>query len=251
MTKDDVEAAMRSLEATIRSLEATVSTIDTWVLVFAALVAIGVLGEAILGVAHWQTDRSLRPLRVAQSQMHELELAQLNNETASLRAMQPLVTDALKSAFDASKSLGLTTNFLMRLVQALMTVANPGIEIPGFLSPEQQAHISSKTERFAGTKFDAEIDLSSDVERLMLEGSLIVALEKAGWVKVSEPLQSKINAQGVVINFVTGDDPELLNAAVALASALNAEGIAATVDPKTETDITASKTIHILVGPPQ
>jgi hypothetical protein len=44
-------------------------------------------------------------------------------------------------------------------------------------------------------------------------------------------------------------DPELLNAAEALASALNAEGIAATVNPKTETDTANTNVINILIGP--
>jgi hypothetical protein len=43
-------------------------------------------------------------------------------------------------------------------------------------------------------------------------------------------------------------DSELLNAAETLASALNAEGIAATVNTKTEPDTNAAA-IHILIGP--
>jgi hypothetical protein len=42
-------------------------------------------------------------------------------------------------------------------------------------------------------------------------------------------------------------DSGLLDAAKTLASALNAEGIAATVNPTTETN--ATNVIHILVGP--
>jgi hypothetical protein len=51
----------------------------------------------------------------------------------------------------------------------------------------------------------------------------------------------------VRIELDASKDPELLDAAETLASALNAEGIAATVNLKTETDTT--NVIHILVGP--
>jgi hypothetical protein len=43
-------------------------------------------------------------------------------------------------------------------------------------------------------------------------------------------------------------DSELLNAAETLASALNAEGIAATVHSMTKTDSANANVIHILVG---
>jgi hypothetical protein len=179
----------------------------------------------------------------------DLKIAELNNETAGLRAREPLVIDALKSARDVTTALGVTTNFLMTLSQELIRVANPGIMIPGALSIEQNAQIVSSTKHFAGTLFDAEIDIiSSDAERVMLAGAIIAVLGEAGWVKVSrtEPQQSRDNAQGIL---VTSNDTGLLDAARALASALNAAGIDAVVNPEIETDTTTIKMIRILVGP--
>jgi hypothetical protein len=66
MGKDEVEAA-------ISALETSIATLDTWVLVFAALVAIGVVGEAVLGVRHWMLDGRLRTVRHLESQLHENE----------------------------------------------------------------------------------------------------------------------------------------------------------------------------------
>lgn len=77
MSKEEIEVAIAALETSIRKL-------DTWVLVFAALVAIGVLGESVLGIWHWLKDRELRPLRITQSQLHERELEVLRNDTARL-----------------------------------------------------------------------------------------------------------------------------------------------------------------------
>ena len=53
----------------------------------------------------------------------------------------------------------------------------------------------------------------------------------------------------VTIDVDAGRDPELLDAAKTLALALDAEGIAATVKPKAETDAANVNVIHILVGP--
>jgi hypothetical protein len=82
-------------------------------------------------------------------------------------------------------------------------------------------------------------------------------LKTDGWIEIerSDPaagvgIFSMDRAGGpalVKIEVDASKDPELFDAAKALASALNDEGIAATVDPKSETD--AANVIHILVGP--
>lgn len=83
------------------------------------------------------------------------------------------------------------------------------------------------------------------------------ALISAGWIEVDRSdigatprEQSSVGGPGLVeIHVDASKDPELLNAAEALASALNAEGIAATVNPKTETDTANTNVIDILIGP--
>src|SRR6185369_10693846 len=122
VTRDQVEAA-------IRSLEATGSTIDTWVLIFAAVVAIGIVGETVLGVAHWIKDRQLRPLRAAQAQFHETELALLNNETARLRAKALLVDEALLANAEAGRANALAS-------QATATTAEVLAFSQGFVTRE-------------------------------------------------------------------------------------------------------------------
>jgi hypothetical protein len=80
---------------------------------------------------------------------------------------------------------------------------------------------------------------------------------RAGWIEVDRSdigaihrERSTVGGPGLVeIHVDASKDPELLDAAGALASALNAEGIAATVNPKTETDTANTNVIDILIGP--
>jgi hypothetical protein len=117
---------------------------------------------------------------------------------------------------------------------------------------EQHIQIVSKVKLFAGKQFDVDIDItSSSVERAGLLGSLIAALIEAGWVQVGRHEPSSIDftsVGGVTINMDASKDSEILGAAETLASALNAEGITAAVNPKIETDIINANVIHILVG---
>jgi hypothetical protein len=194
---------------------------------------------------HWDVHR-IKSLEI---------ISQLNNETAGLRAREPLVVDALKSAVDLTKTIGDTSNFLMTTSNLLMTVASelikvapPGITIPGALSVEKISRIISKTNRFSGTLFDAEIDIvSSDAKRLMLTGSLVSTLQMAGWIKVSGPEQPRDSVSGVVITVFPSNDTALLEAAMTLASALKAEDVEATVNLKSEI-ATAIRMIHMRIG---
>jgi len=77
MTKDEVLAA-------IDTIESSLSTIDFWLWVFGAIVAIGVVGEAALGIAHLLKDAKLHQLRAIESSIHETEITKLNNETVRL-----------------------------------------------------------------------------------------------------------------------------------------------------------------------
>jgi hypothetical protein len=125
----------------------------------------------------------------------------------------------------------------------------PGMNMPGFLSLEQFNRIVSKVKPFVGKQFDHDVDITSnDLERVGLGGAIGAVLEKAGWVKIARGQRSSIaSVRGVIIEVDASKDPELLKAAETLSSALNAEGIAAIVNPKTEPD--ATNVIHILVGP--
>jgi hypothetical protein len=113
-------------------------------------------------------------------------------------------------------------------------------------------YIISKLEPFAGKQFDAVVT-SSSLELVALMGALKAALITAGWVEVerSDIDTSQTPSVGgpalVKIEVDASKDPKLSDAAMALASALEAEHISTKVYPKA--DATNANVIHLLIGP--
>jgi hypothetical protein len=66
-------------------LEALLARIDIWLVVFGAVVVVGVAGESFFGVRHWWNSRKLQALQNAESEAQHGEIARLNNETAKAR----------------------------------------------------------------------------------------------------------------------------------------------------------------------
>ena len=177
-------------------------------------------------------------------------IAQLNNEAARLFDADLANARAGLAVAQAGRASLLTSQQLfvfmetMAFAQGLMTKEE--------MSPAARSlQIGSKVRPFAGKQFDAIIPSGAvDLEALL--GSLTVALKKEGWVKVSGREQSSADhalIRGVIIDVDASKDPTLWDAAQALGSALNAEGIAAMVNPKPETDASNANVIHILIGP--
>jgi hypothetical protein len=208
-------------------------------LIVGAVATILIVWMGIVKEHHWEVDRRASSERIAQ----------LNNETAWLHEKGALTTDAVVAAAQATKANALAAQFLLALSQQLSQLMTPGMNMPGFLSLEQFNRIASKVKPFAGKQFDNDVDIASnDLERVGLAGGIGAVLEKAGWVKIASAQRSSIaSVRGVIIEVDASKDSELLKAAETLSAALNAEGIAARVSPKTETDTT--NVIHILVGP--
>jgi hypothetical protein len=115
--------------------------------------------------------------------------------------------------------------------------------------------IIPKVKAFAGTQFDA-IATSNHVGLSTFLLELRHGLKGAGWIEVDRSNVGAIqgeqasvgDAPFVQIHLDAIRDSKLLEAANSLASALNEEGIAATV-LDTEIGVASENTIHILVGP--
>lgn len=182
--------------------------------------------------AHWQRERLAANERIAE----------LNNETERLREAQ------LANA-EASKTTALT-NLANRSVMDAVIVAQGLAERETMSEATRSLYISPKVESFAGKHFDA-VATSRNLELVALLGSLKAVLNKSGWIEVEQSdigsieLSSAGGAALVKIEVDASKDPTLLEAAKALASALNAEGIAAEINP----NATNTNVIHILVGP--
>jgi cell division protein FtsL len=197
---------------------------------------------------------------VVQLQRHEAresseKIASLNNETARLRAQNALTLDSLLETVRTGRDSALAIDANRSTTEA-MAVAQ-GFATRGSTSEATRAlYIPSKVTRFAGKKFDAVVT-STAIDIGALCGSIRAALKNAGWIEIerSDPtaglgllFMDKAAGPALVrINVDPSKDPDLLDAAKALDSALREEDIAAIV--KTEADTTNANVIHILVGP--
>jgi hypothetical protein len=196
----------------------------------------------------WRT--SVLELQTAEAKRDTAEaqerIAQLNNETARLRDASLANAQAGRPNALAAGALRVTTERIA-LAQGLTTPTTTFSEAARSLS------IIPKVNPFAGTRFDA-IVTSSSIELGVLLGSLKAALNTAGWIEVNRSDEGMIKssvggASLITINVDTNKDPKLSEAAETLVSALNEEGIAAVVIPKTDTDPTNANVIHIVIGP--
>jgi hypothetical protein len=220
-------------------------SLHAWEDIMALSLAVAAFAAAIVGVSTYIVIQLTREA----NEESVRRIAELNNETAWLREKGAMTSDAVVATAHATRANALAAQFLLALSQQLGQLMTPGMNMPGFLNVEQFNRIVSKVQPFAGKQFDGDVDITSnDLERVGLTGAIGAVLEKAGWVKVAGAQRSSIaSARGVIIEVDASKDSELLKAAETLSAALNAEGIAARVNPKTETDTT--NVIHILVGP--
>jgi hypothetical protein len=240
------------LDGAIGSLEALGRTIDNWVLVCAIVVAIFLAAEVIFSVAHWQNEVRVRPLRIAQAQLHADELAQLNNETARLRAQAATVSDALL-ATQRSVRLNAVVAGLNRTTTELTALRNGAS--PELVSEAARSFgIIPKLKSFSDTQFDALVT-SNGVELEVFSRSLISALKAAYWVAIdrSDASTPKSDGDGIIALVTIHVDiekaPKLWEVAEALASALTAEGIEARATSMPTPENSSANAIHILIGP--
>jgi hypothetical protein len=63
-------------------LEALLARIDIWLLVFGAIVVIGVAGESFFGIRHWWNSRKLQQLQNAENLALQSEIERVRSDTA-------------------------------------------------------------------------------------------------------------------------------------------------------------------------
>lgn len=198
------------LAAAIAALEELISKLDTWVLAFAALVAIGVVGEAILGVWHWRLDGKMRDLRHSESQLHERELAQLEKET------QEAAARAAEANRKAEEEKLARVKIEQRLADRVLTDA-------------QLATIADKVRPFSGQEYQVTTFWELR-EPLAISNRIHQALTLAGWTYIPHGQGGAFllgGLSGVQVWIHPDADVQVKNAANSLVSALNDEDIAA------------------------
>jgi len=122
--------------------------------------------------SHWELDRTASAERIAQ----------LNNETARLRAKEPLVDEALMATAQAGRMNALAAQ--QNIVTSELFALSQGLTTRDAMSEPARAFlIVSEVEPFAGTKFSAATT-STDIGLETLLRSLRFALKRAGWEEV-------------------------------------------------------------------
>jgi hypothetical protein len=195
---------------------------------------------------HWDLAREAAQVRIAE----------LNNETARLHANDLLTNNSLLAGLQTARANAIAAEANRSLAQAI-AVAQGLVKREDTSELTRVLYIVSRVAPFAGKKFDAVVT-SSAVSIGGLLGSIKGTLKQAGWIEIErdDPTagtgifsMDRGSSPGLVrIDVDASKDSELLHAAEALAAALNAEGIAATVEPKAETDAANINVIHIFVG---
>lgn len=132
------------------------------------------------------------------------------------------------------------------------------LRTPRSLSEEQRKRIASKLKSFPPMEFDVALMDLSDPQDLLPQ--LENALEMAGWTEIDwkgsaivferapRPTAGLVTLTGVVIQMHKEQVGKFGAAAVALAQALNAEGIDAKAEPGVGPKNDNANAIHILIG---
>jgi len=180
MSKEEVEVAISALEASVR-------TIDFWVLIFSIGVAVSLAAEVILGVAHWQKETQLRPLRAEQARLHAIEIADLG-----------------KIAEEAKRTAETERLARVQLEERLA---------PRRLSPDQQATVTVALKPFAGktVRFDS---YGLDAEAAVLGPQLQKALAEAN-INIDSGLMTRASGGSIALGvYVIGKDQDLVRALI-------------------------------------
>lgn len=205
------------------ALERSLSTLDIWLIVFGVFVAIGVVGESVIGFLHWRRSGQLQTL-----------------QTSENLALEKAVADANTRALDAQLAL-------------------EKFKAPRVLTPEQKLTISERLKAFESTKYDGGI-APGDAEAALLLVAIENVLAGAKWNEINwdggdvvftrsgRSTAGLISATNVIVAVFPGQPPQLTEAATALVSALNDQGIAAQLQDATGITNNTRDAVHILIG---
>jgi len=243
---------------------------ESWGLVIAnSLIGLGVYAEIHFGRKALEDGSELQRLsdekvfsaeeRAAEANLLAAEASQ-KTETEKIERLK-LELELHKTAQRVAESqlAGAITGLHSAIAnqQTLSTIQVTQLQL-GMLKSESMIEsaraflIMPKISSFPGTRFDA-VATSLDVAAMTLLISLRHALKAAGWIEVDwlGAVDKQQSTGGifclVTINVDLGEEPQLLDIARILGSALNAEGIDARINEKIETATTG--VIHILVSP--
>lgn len=243
-------------------LQAFVDSLDKWAIVCGIFVAIGVVGESVVGYLHWTKGNRLHVLEETArlEQQTVVETARQHAEEASLKVATATkdIETARKEAAEANARAA-ESNERVALAEQAAAEANLRLEqfkAPRRLTDAQRSTLLDAMREYPATKFDMGIQ-GSDPEAMAFAGAIETLLLAAGWVEVAyagpgdvaftrpgKPTTGMINLDGVVLQtHQQAGNPA--GAAARLAGILNGLGVKTTLASGSSTNMDG---VHVYVG---
>jgi hypothetical protein len=249
-------------------LEAALATLDTFIQVFAVLVAIGIVGEVGFGVRHWVLSRRLQAAQHIEDLERQSETARFNKQASDAnkeagearkdaahaierasRAEENLASAneraalAEQHAADANRT---TEGFRLDIARAneRAAAANETAERERLARLQLEARLADRVltpaqqQSIAGTLgplgiFSFQLFTYSDVTEVTRIGDMIAAtLTSAGWNGATAGARGGVTVSGIVITIGGDASVALRNAAALLVSELIRAGVGAILSPE-------------------
>lgn len=218
------------------ALEASIVALETWIQLFAVLVAIGIVGEVGFGARIWVLHKRLQIVQHTEDLAQEETIARLNKETG----------DAQKAASEANE----------RTAKAELELAR--LKAPRVLTESQQNELIRKLKAFPETVIAVDFEYA-DGEAKALAMQIFVVLGKAGWKPSIAPHSSAwsaANTIGIVVNtfgeLKRGGVPippqRFAPAAEALSNALKEMGLLSTYPGIKKVSDNTDESVLVVVG---
>jgi hypothetical protein len=148
-------------------LEALLARIDIWLLVFGAVVVIGVAGESFFGIRHWWNSRKLQSIQNAENEAQRGEIAKAVAQAAAANERSSkLEIEAGEQRERAAKA----EHELLELRQRLAWRRISPKEYTAFVAALRQYHGSS-----------VQLSKMADAEAAQFADDILKVLKDSGW----------------------------------------------------------------------
>jgi hypothetical protein len=155
-------------------LEALLARIDIWLLIFGAIVVVGVAGESYFGVRHWWNSRKLQALQNAENLVQQGEIERLRSESASIRSdTAKAIERAAHAEQQAAESNKIAEQERLARVKIEERLA------PRRIGPKEHAALVSALKPYRGAV--VEVTKLGDLEAGQFADDIVSVLTEAGW----------------------------------------------------------------------
>ena len=222
--------------STKEALEASLRRYDIWLIVFGALVVIGVAGESVFGFLHWRRSGDLSTLQNAENLKLQERAANAERDAAAAKSgvarLELEAAEAKQRAAEASLELA-----KFKAPRKLSTEQEKRILAKLAQYPAQQFAPFSFTDREAGDLLDQIANVLLSAKWALAEPQSMLRMGKAGITTLS----------GVIVQFAPSRDADIGRVAKVLCDAVSAEGFPCTLTGNASLESTPT-VINVIVG---